>query len=338
MPYRWSTRAMRSLCSPATTPIGEGPIDDTGGGEGTGELGPPPEHSSADVVNLKHGRGSIPDDVRAAFRELCRQPKIDSMLELIDALIEPRSIETSAVRELEDARREVAALRRREVTPERLGETGDAGLSDEAAERAARTCWVIRRRLGKVGETLESLDFSGMEIAPPSSFRRFLHRVEEDPAGNMPEEGLAAACEKALRGFEQAAELAVSRIRGVVDARREANAGEWNDAAVARIRTVLLRLEDAGKVLDDDSLPNGRVEAVREGLKALDEERQSGDRLATATREVLGRLAAADLPLPVLARALDEIRMSQSCGPGGRRRAARTAAAGGRAPLAALRR
>ena len=93
------------------------------------------------------------------------------------------------------------------------------------------------------------------------------------------------------------------------------------------------RLEDAGKVLDDDSLPNGRVEAVREGLKALDEERQSGDRLATATREVLGRLAAADLPLPVLARALDEIRMSQSCGPGGRRRAARTAAAGGRAPL-----
>ena len=64
-----------------------------------------------------------------------------------------------------------------EVTPERLGETGDAGLSDEAAERAARTCWVIRRRLGKLGETLESLDFSGMEIAPPSSFRRFEGRI-----------------------------------------------------------------------------------------------------------------------------------------------------------------
>ena len=57
-------------------------------------------------------------------------------------------------------------MRRQEVTPERLGETGDAELSDEAAERAARTCWVIRRRLGKVGETLGRLDFSGMEIAP----------------------------------------------------------------------------------------------------------------------------------------------------------------------------
>ena len=70
----------------------------------------------------------------------------------------------------------------------------------------------------------------------------------------------------------------------------------------------------AGKALDDDTLPNGKVEAVREGLKALDEERQSGDRLAAATREVLGRLAAADLPLPVLAGALDEIRMAESAG------------------------
>lgn len=103
MPYRWSTRAMLLLAGDDADR--RGPIDDTGGGEGTGELGPPPEHLSAEVVNLKHGRGSIPEDVRAAFRE------IDSVLELIDALIEP--LETSAVRELEDARREVAALRRR---------------------------------------------------------------------------------------------------------------------------------------------------------------------------------------------------------------------------------
>ena len=29
----------------------------------------------ASVVNLKHGRGPVPDDVRAAFRELRRQPR-----------------------------------------------------------------------------------------------------------------------------------------------------------------------------------------------------------------------------------------------------------------------
>ena len=58
---------------------------------------------------------------------------------------------------------------------------------------------------------------------------------------------------------------------------------------------------------------------MREGLKELDEERQSADPLAATTREVLGQLEAADLPLPVLTRALDEIRMSQS---GGREAAA----------------
>ena len=264
----------------------------------------------APMVNLKHDRGPIPDDVRAAFRELCGQPRVDSLLEATDALLEP--LETAAVRELEDARRQLAALRQQEVTPDCLGDAGGADGSDETAERVARTCWLIRRRLRKVGETLGRLDFPGMEIAPtPSAFRRFLQRVGDDPAENMPEEGLVAVCDRALRALEQAAEQAVSRIRGVVDARREVEAGEWSDAAVGRIRLVLRRLEDAGKALDDGSLPNSVVEAVREGLKVLDEERHSGDPLAATTREVLGRIEAADLPLPVLTRALDEIRMSR---------------------------
>ena len=119
MPYRWSTRAMLLLAGDDADR--RGPIDDTGGGEGTGELGPPPEHLSAEVVNLKHGRGSIPEDVRAAFRE------IDSVLELIDALIEP--LETSAVRELEDAR-----PRGRRLAPAgRLRRNG-------SARRATRVC------------------------------------------------------------------------------------------------------------------------------------------------------------------------------------------------------
>ncbi len=267
----------------------------------------------APTVNLKHDRGPIPDDVRAAFRELCGQPGIDSLLESIDALIEP--LETAAVQELEDARRRLAALRREEVTPHRLGDAGVAAGSDEAAERAAGTCRLIRRCLRKVGGPLGRLDFDGMEIAPsPSAFRCLLQRVEDDPAGNIPGEGLAAACDKALGGFERAAGQAVSRIRGVVDARRGVGAGEWSDAAVGRIRLVLRRLEDARKVLDGDSLPNSAVAAVREDLKALDEERQSTDHLAAAAREVLARLEACDLPLPVLTRSLDEIRTVQTAG------------------------
>ncbi|MCY4510427.1 MAG: AAA family ATPase, partial [Acidobacteria bacterium] len=267
----------------------------------------------APVVNLKHGRGPIPDDVLAVFRELCRQPKVDGVLELIDAAVAP--LETAAVQELEEAHREVAALRQEEVTPERLGGAGGAAASDEAADRIARTCWGMRRRLGKVGDALERLDFSAMDVArTPSSFRRLLQRVEDDPVKNIPDEGLVAACDKALREFEEAAGLAVTRIRGVADARREVAAGEWNDAAVERIRSVVGRLEDAHQVLDGDTLPTDRVEAVREGLKELDEERRSADPQAATTREVLGQLEAADLPLPVLTRALDDIRMSQHAG------------------------
>ena len=292
-----------------------------GGNESDGQDGdgraigvrPSVRPDAAPVVNLKHGRGPVPDDVRAAFRELCRQPRVDGVLELMDGAIGP--LETAAVQELAEARRQLAALRQEEVTPERLGDAGEAEGSDEAAERVARTCWVMRRRLGKVGDALDRLDFSGMDIETrPSSFRRLLQRVEDDPGENIPEEGLVAACGKALGELEGAAGLAVSRIRGVVDARREVEAGEWNDAAVGRIRTVLRRLEGAHQVLDGDTLPRAAVDAVREGLKALDEERRPADPLAATTREVLGRLESADLPLPVLTRALDDIRMSQIAG------------------------
>ena len=132
------------------------------------------------VVNLKKGRGPIPVAVRAAFRELCRQPRVDGVLELMDGAIGP--LETAVVPELEEARRQLAALRREEVTPERLGDAGGAEGSDEAAERVARTCWVMRRRLGKVGDALDRLDFSGMDIETrPSSFRRLLQLVLELP-------------------------------------------------------------------------------------------------------------------------------------------------------------
>ena len=204
-------------------------------------------------------------------------------------------------------------MRGREVTPERLGETGGPDSADERTERVARTCWAIERRLRKVGEPLGRLDFAGMKITPsPSAFRQFLERVEEDPAGNTPEEGLAARCDEALRGFERAAGEAVRRIRAVADARRQVERGAWNDTALRRIRHVLQRVEEAQQALDDDSLPNEKVEVVREGLK--EEEQHAAGQLAAEARDVLAQLEAADLPVDVLTRALDELRLAQTLG------------------------
>ena len=268
-----------------------------------GRAGPGP------VVNLKHDRGPIPASVHVTFRELCRQPRIRNLLESLDELIEP--LERSVAPGLEAARREVAALREREVTPERLGETGGPDSADERTERVARTCWTIQRRLRKVGEPLGRLDFAAMKITP-SAFPRFLERVEEDPAGNMPEEGLVARCDEALRGFERAAGEAVRRIRAVADARGQVERDAWNDTALRRIRHVLQRVEEAQQVLDDDTLPNERVEVVREGLK--EEEQHAAGPLEAEARDVLGRLEAADLPLDVLTRSLDELRVAQTLG------------------------
>ena len=274
-------------------------------GRRRGRAGPGP------VVNLKHDRGPIPASVHVTFRELCRQPRIHNLLESLDELIEP--LKRSVAPGLEAARREVAALREREVTPERLGETGGPDSADERTERVARTCWTIQRRLRKVGEPLGWLDFAGMKITPsPSAFRRFLEQVEEDPAGNMPEEGLVARCDEALRGFERTAGEAVRRIRAVADARRQVERDMWNGTALRRIRHVLQRVEEAQQALDDDTLPNEKFEVVREGLK--EEEQHAAGRLEAEARDVLGQLEAADLPVDVLTRALDELRLAQTLG------------------------
>ena len=181
-------------------------------------------------------------------------------------------------------------MREREVTPERLGETGSPDSADERTERVARTCWTIQRRLRKVGEPLGRLDFAGMKITPsPSAFRRFLEQVEEDPAGNMPEEGLVARCDEALRGFERTAGEAVRRIRAVADARRQVERDAWNGTALRRIRHVLQRVEEAQQALDDDTLPNEKFEVVREGLK--EEEQHAAGRLEADARDVLGQRA-----------------------------------------------
>ena len=270
-----------------------------------GRAGPGP------IVNLEYDRGPIPASVHATFRELCRQPRIHNLLESLDELIEP--LKRSVAPALEAARREVAALREREVTPERLGETGGSDSADERTERVARTCWTIQRRLRTVGKPLRWLDFAGMKITPsPSAFRRFLEQVGEDPAGNMPEEGLVAICDEALRRFERAAGVVVRRIRAVADARRQVERDAWNDTALRRIRHVLQRVEEAQQVLDDDTLPNEKVEVVREGLK--EEEQHAAGRLEAEVRNVLGQLEAVDLPVNVLTRALDELRLAQTLG------------------------
>ena len=141
----------------------------------------------------------------------------------------------------------------------------------------------------------------------------FLQRVGEDPAGNTPESG-------ARLGVRQGP----SGVRAWPPARRSAaSAPSPPPAAPSRpgrgttprsvgSGEVLQRLEDARKLLLTVH-PSDELEAVREILTE-EEEQQAAVPLAAATRDVLGRLEAADLPVEVLARALNEVRLSQALG------------------------
>ena len=104
------------------------------------------------------------------------------------------------------------------------------------------------------------------------------------------------------------------RIRATAAARRVVAAGEWTRDALRRNRLVLENLDEVRAALDDDGVPKrpargraGRPEGARTG-------KAGNDPLAAVTQDVLERFQAAELPVAVLARALDQIRLSQSMG------------------------
>ena len=278
-------------------------VGDEGGGGAAGAQ-PCGALRPAPFVNLKQNRGPVSDDLRTAFRELCGQAGINDLLRSIDVLIEP--LERSALPDLEASQREVEALRRL-VTRARLG------APDERAKRVATTCRVIRRRLQRFNESLGRLDFSKLKIQPkPSALLRTLR--EDNPAGNAHPKDALAMIDQALTGFERAADEAVGRIRAVVAARGAVEAGEWTLDALRRIRLVLQSLFHLRAILADDSVPNDQLEALRSALEEIEKERRVTDPLAALTQDVLQRFEAAELPASVLARALDEIRLSRTAG------------------------
>lgn len=88
----------------------DGDDDDTYGANGTRALGPVrPEHAASEFVNLKHGRGPIPVQVRETFDELSGRSRIDALVDSLDEVLGP--LEHESLPLLEETRREVGALR-----------------------------------------------------------------------------------------------------------------------------------------------------------------------------------------------------------------------------------
>ena len=269
-----------------------------------------PGRPDAPTVNLKQNRGPLPADLRTAFGELCQRPRIERLLQSIDAVIEP--LEHSVAPSLRSAGEDVAALRRQVIAPERSG-----AHAEDDAERTACLCWTVARRLRRACKALGRIDFSGLPDVKSdlSGFRSFLDQTADAPPLDAARHAaVTEKCGQALLGFERAAEQVLDRLGDIADARREVAAGDWNDAALQRVGRVIERLDNAQEVLDDGTLPDERISAVRDELAEIWKERQSAGTLAATFQDVLERIESADLPVPVLARALDEFRLSLASG------------------------
>ena len=270
----------------------------------------------APTVNLKQNRGPVPADLRATFDALWQQPRIQGLLKSIDAVIEP--LECSVAPDLQAEAADAATLRQQVFVPE-PSSAPSGGDTEDDAERTARLCWTVARRLRKTCRAFGRIGFSRMPDVKsvPFEFRKFLDgTADAHPFGAADPATVKAECEQALLGSERAAEQVLERIRDLVDAHREVAPSDWNDAAMERIGRVINRLDDVGEVLDDGTLSDEQVSAMRNGLEEFRKERLSPGRLADAFEDVLERVEAADLPVPVPARALDELRLSLTASEG----------------------
>ena len=216
----------------AAKAVGDGGSGGAAGARQCGRTDPAP------FVSLKHNHGPIPDDLRAAFGELCRQPRIDGLLRSIYALMEP--LEQSAVPDLEAASREVEALRRREVRPDgsatgRRGPGGRAGGARRQDMLGDREAPAEARQGPRPARFLQHEDLAaGLD----DSTDVHVHLAEAAPSKDGPSAGvtLAVALVSALTGRPARGDMAMTgelTLSGRV-------------APVAGIREKLLRAGRAG--------------------------------------------------------------------------------------------
>ena len=132
------------------------------GTDGRRAFGPVrPEHAAAEFVNLKHGRGPIAAHVRETFDELSGRPRIDALVDALDAVLS--GLEQQTLPRLEETRHELASLRpllQRELAPERLPAPRDAGPRAGGALNLRGGLHPLLRRARRVAATLELLDSS----------------------------------------------------------------------------------------------------------------------------------------------------------------------------------
>ena len=263
-----------------------------------------------DIVNLKEGRGRIPPGSRQAFDALSRSMQLDAARGKLGAAIE--LLERKTLPALEQSHRTLATLSRRPITRQRQSEACETDPLLDPDERLAGVCWAVRRRFDRAERALAPLTSSALaEVEPkPAEVRRSLRACDRDAIDTKRLDEVIEQLGAALPAWGHAVSRVIDRLCRLAVIRRGLQEGGWDDASLRTLQSLVRDIDAVRGSLDDTEALEDDLSAARSAIEAVEKHWASAGSLAAETRELLGRIEAADLPVRVLDEALHEVRRS----------------------------
>ena len=114
----------------------------------------------------------------------------------------------------------------------------------------------------------------------------------------------------ALPAWGRAVSRVIDRLCRLAVVRRGLQTGGWNDAALGTLRSLVRDIDAVRGSLEDTEALKDDLAAARSDIEAVEKHWKSAGSLEAETRELLGRVESADLPVRVLDEALHEVRRS----------------------------
>ena len=261
-------------------------------------------------MNLKEGRGRIPPGSRQAFDALSRSTQLDAARGKLGAAIE--LLERKTLPALEQSHRTLATLSRRPITRQRQSEACETDPVLDPDERLAAVCWAVRRRFDRAERALAPLTSSALaEVEPkPAEVRRSLRACDRDAIDTKRLDEVIEQLGAALPAWGHAVSRVIDRLCRLAIIRRGLQEGGWDDASLRTLQSLVRDIDALRGSLEHTEALEDDLAAARSEIEAVEKHWASAGSLAAETRELLGRIEAADLPVRVLDEALHEVRRS----------------------------
>ena len=266
--------------------------------------------SVTDIVNLKEGRGRIPPGSRQAFDELSGATKLDAARGKLGAAIE--LLERKTLPALERSHHTIETLSQRPIIMQRLSEACDTDPSLDPDERLAAVCWAVRWRFDRAERALAPLTASALaEVEPkPADVERSLRACDADAIDTKRLDKVIEQLGAALPAWEHAVSQVIDQLCRLAVVRRGLQKGGWDDASLRTLQSLVRDIDAARGSLEDTEVLDDDLAAARSHIEAVEKHWKSAGSLEAETRELLGRIEAADLPVRVLDEVLHELRRS----------------------------